>query len=160
MNFWGMFLIYVHQITKFSRKYQLFFLLFFLLKIYFSKKISVLLYIFYGVNISLFIFEKNWCYSFGFVWCLWKFSMILADFLLPRSVSVWWNRSGSSWTKWSGFASLGLAVGSINTTRMSQGTIKIYIHSILNSPRLQLPPRLFRNHCRLCHRYRSLFLPK
>ena len=47
-------------------------------------------------------FEKHVWYSNDFGWFLWKFSMILADFLLPGSGSVYWSGSGSGWPKWNG----------------------------------------------------------
>ena len=50
-------------------------------------------FVIYGVNIYVSkhkfnSFEKNVWYSYDFGWFSWKFSMILADFLLPGSVSL------------------------------------------------------------------------
>ena len=64
---------------------------------FFSIKIIILrnmiCFVIYGVNIyvSKHKFnrnEKNVWYSYDFRWFSWKFSMILADFLLPGSESV------------------------------------------------------------------------
>ena len=49
------------------------------------------------------IFEQNVWYSCDSSWLLWKFSTILANFLLPGSVL--WNGSGSSWLKLNGSGS-------------------------------------------------------
>ena len=52
------------------------------------------------LNISLIFMKKNAWYFYDFGLFLLKFSMVLADFLLPGSVS--WNGSRSSWPKWNG----------------------------------------------------------
>ena len=73
-------------------EYQLLFYLFFLKKICISPKYDLLCYlwgkIFMSVNISFIVLKKNVWYSNDFGWFMWKFSIILADFLLPESVSL------------------------------------------------------------------------
>ena len=73
-----------------SEKYQLMFYFFFYKKNIFLR--NMICFVIYGVSIyvskhKLNSFEKNlWYYDFR--WFSWKFSMILADFLLPGSGSV------------------------------------------------------------------------
>ena len=74
-----------------SRKYKLLLYFFFYKKNIFLR--NMICFVIYGVNIyvSKHKFnssEKNVWYSNDFGWFLWKFSMILADFLLSGSVSL------------------------------------------------------------------------